>query len=733
MSQSGPLDIESSNPQIPTTFETDNGNAIPILNTLEVFGETVDNRTDVKPLYTTGSGNTVTINLQVGNAITGPPSDKNDAGIVSFDETSFSVDENGFVTFIGGSGSVSGLLSDQGLPSVDPDGNGDIGVLGGVGINTTGQSPATEVTVNLDVPVIVANGGTGNISLTDGGILLGSGTASVTVTAQPTNGQLLIGSTGGDPVLNTLTEGTAIDIANSPGSITISVDISELPSVATTYSTDSGSATPALNILNIFGGEGIDTSALGNTITVSGELATAAANVGASNLGISSYLNDDFSVTSGFVELSDTVVKSVSSDSGSATPSGHSFTIAGGTAIDTSATGSTVTISFDVTEIPTIATTYTADSGSATPALNNLNILGSGGITTSATGSTVTIDGSGISGDPPTNISNGLGSWNLGMTYSAGTVTIKGADGNNLSASNPGYITIRSNVTSGKLITYTLTSNYTFDDSAGTSVFSGSLFGFQTGDATAGTYIAGIESIPFFLYAVADNNDANLIFCCSRIPSQMTAASARLFNAASGGADNSYDLLALQSITTANYTDNEMTMVGSFEMNKTAGDDWTIFTVTAGRVGFGRYAQDQYGAPRGTQGAAANSYFLNNGGTAPTVGSGQASYTIDPWKLEASYNFSWNLGGSPAGAVTAIATLPISGESGGPVMCYCTLWRFAGAPSFDHFIVMLQRDVGTPNLNRVTLYKNDGTPAVWQLNELPNSDAAVSGYMIIPL
>src|SRR3990172_12158031 len=70
-------------------------------------------------------------------------------------------------------------------------------------------------------PTEAAKGGTGLTSITDGGIMLGSGTGPVTVTAQPTNGQLLIGSTGVDPVLAALTEGANVTITNGAGTITI--------------------------------------------------------------------------------------------------------------------------------------------------------------------------------------------------------------------------------------------------------------------------------------------------------------------------------------------------------------------------------------------------------------------------------------------------------------------------------------------------------------------------------
>jgi len=67
----------------------------------------------------------------------------------------------------------------------------------------------------------VGNGGTGATSLTDGGIVLGSGAGAVTVLAQATNGQLPIGSTGADPVLATLTQGSNVTITNGAGTITI--------------------------------------------------------------------------------------------------------------------------------------------------------------------------------------------------------------------------------------------------------------------------------------------------------------------------------------------------------------------------------------------------------------------------------------------------------------------------------------------------------------------------------
>ena len=73
----------------------------------------------------------------------------------------------------------------------------------------------------LDTALPVGSGGTGASTLTDGGVLLGSGTGAVTALGQATNGQLVIGSTGADPVLATLTGGANITVTNSAGGISI--------------------------------------------------------------------------------------------------------------------------------------------------------------------------------------------------------------------------------------------------------------------------------------------------------------------------------------------------------------------------------------------------------------------------------------------------------------------------------------------------------------------------------
>lgn len=95
------------------------------------------------------------------------------------------------------------------------------GVANEIDITDDGDST---ITVGIVNPLIVAKGGTGLATITDHGIMLGSGTGAVTPLGVATNGQLPIGSTGADPTLATLTDtANQITVTNGAGSITLSI------------------------------------------------------------------------------------------------------------------------------------------------------------------------------------------------------------------------------------------------------------------------------------------------------------------------------------------------------------------------------------------------------------------------------------------------------------------------------------------------------------------------------
>lgn len=73
-------------------------------------------------------------------------------------------------------------------------------ISAGTGITLTPNPITTTGTVALTIPVVVSSGGTGAITLTNHGVLLGQGTNPIVATAVGTTGQVLTGVTGADPV-----------------------------------------------------------------------------------------------------------------------------------------------------------------------------------------------------------------------------------------------------------------------------------------------------------------------------------------------------------------------------------------------------------------------------------------------------------------------------------------------------------------------------------------------------
>jgi hypothetical protein len=212
------------------------------------------------------------------------------------------------------------------------------------------------------------------------------------------------------------------------------------PQIPTSFNTDSGTAIPVANVLNILGGEGIDTSASGNTVTISGEDATAGATAGAANKGIASFDSASFTVTNGFVQLvsGGPTITSLGVDTSTApgtdpvTPSAGVINITGGQVVAsttpnvirtnstvanqltieiqraTTSVGSSASLNgvahFDSTDFTVDANgfvalagagagqTITGDTGGPlAPTAGNWNILGAHGINTSGAGSTITV------------------------------------------------------------------------------------------------------------------------------------------------------------------------------------------------------------------------------------------------------------------------------------------------------------------------------------------------------
>lgn len=201
-----------------------------------------------------------------------------------------------------------------------------------------------------------------------------------------------------------------------------------------TMTGDSGTQAVDLgDTFNIAGGSGITTTVSGDEVTVAGDDAAA----DGSTKGVATFLAADFDAASGVVSLDNTVAKTLSGDTGSASATTHNIQIAGTDAqgIDTSATGSVVTVTAkDATaaqkgvasfssdnflatsgaitikdggvanvELDNSTITMTGDSGTQAVDLGDtFNTAGGSGITTTVSGDEITIAGDDAAADGST-------------------------------------------------------------------------------------------------------------------------------------------------------------------------------------------------------------------------------------------------------------------------------------------------------------------------------------------
>lgn len=136
---------------------------------------------------------------------------------------------------------------------------------------TTGANSLNLEVVNpVSAPVTVPQGGTGRTTLTTHGVLVGEGTAAINQLAVGSNGQVLLGSTGADPVFATLTS-TGGTITYTTGAGTLNLEAASFA-----WSVITANQTAAVNngyICNKAGTLALalpTTSAVGSIIEVTG-------------------------------------------------------------------------------------------------------------------------------------------------------------------------------------------------------------------------------------------------------------------------------------------------------------------------------------------------------------------------------------------------------------------------------------------------------------------------------
>lgn len=344
------------------------------------------------------------------------------------------------------------------------------------------------------------------------------------------------------------------------------------------------------------------------------------------------------------IESDGTLADEYVTDAGSAIPVAGILNVVGGTSIDTAGAADTVTINAGTD----IATTYIADSGSAIPVANNLNIFGINGINTIASGNTVTINASASS------ISS-----NLGFTFNVDTFALTAADGSSLSSINPAYVRVGRKNLPGQYLWIKITANQSFIDASGSSEIIGNLFGLTTS-------IAHPDFLPFFIYAVLNDNENDIAFMISRYPITDTSpVAAKIGQSGTPIATTQGSFFSLKSITATDYESNPCVGIGSFRMSMNASNDWTVAPLV-NSDGIGLFQKgERFKVTLGQFGAKANNVFIDNGGTAPNIiSSGNPiNFEIIDAHIVLDLNAVFTSTGS--GAVSLIAKMPYTSEIGG--------------------------------------------------------------------
>jgi len=186
------------------------------------------------------------------------------------------------------------LSADTGSASIDLDSE-TLNITGGTGLSTTADNSTKQLTIDLDDTAVTP------------------------------------GSYGSTTAIPTFT-------VDQQGRLTAASTVNVATTLSTAAETGTGSVDLLSDTLSILAGEGINTVASGTNITISGEDASD------TNKGIASFVAADFDVSSGAVSLEDSVVKTVTTDSGAMTPTSHSFSVLGGEGMDVTHTGTTITV-----------------------------------------------------------------------------------------------------------------------------------------------------------------------------------------------------------------------------------------------------------------------------------------------------------------------------------------------------------------------------------------------------
>lgn len=240
-------------------------------------------------------------------------------------------------------------------------------------VTTAALTPSNITSMFSTSYLPATQGGTGLSSPAAHSLLVTNGSSAFTVLGTASNGQLPIGSIGSDPVLANITSsGGTITVTNGPGTINIDLvgGTTAVDSIGTQTGTNpivpTGAGLVTINGAVVAAGTNpVRSDGTGaNTMAIEVQTSQAIAAADATKIGLSNFDSASFAVAAtGFVTLSTVgALKTLTGDTGTATPVANNIQIAGGPGVTTSATGAVVTINA-VTFSDTTATTLVVDNG----------------------------------------------------------------------------------------------------------------------------------------------------------------------------------------------------------------------------------------------------------------------------------------------------------------------------------------------------------------------------------
>ena len=468
-------------------------------------------------------------------------------------------------------------------------------------------------------PLPVSEGGTGRATLTDGAFLVGDGTNPVELIGPLTDGQLLIGDTGGvSPVAGSLTAPAAgVTITGGAGSITFALadDLAAVEGLATT---------------------GITARTAANTWTTRTITGPAAGISIADGDGVAG--NPTLSLADDLAALEALATTGLAARTAASTWTTRSVAV-------TASTGLSVSNGDGVAGDPTLSGIDATSSVKGVATFDENDFLVTAGDVALA---------------ERTRLKSPYVE-NLGIDYNGGTgvFSIQGAQAA-LSSTNPGYVGIPSKADPGEINVFEITADQNFIDDVGASEIIGNLFGLTTS-------IAYAQDLPFYIYAVVNDDEDAVAFMISRIPHRTSAPAVGVIGAPDDAvADTQGSFWSLENIDETLYDTNPCVCIGSFRMQMSASDDWTVQTLD-NADGIGQFQEGRnFTFSTGQFGSSTGTFMLPNGGTAPVFTTNNYQWTIDRTGfINIIYQLDGDGGTDGAGVVTLLMTVPLFGFFGG--------------------------------------------------------------------